>query len=271
VLLDVILEEPRIRDRLRKLVVASSMSIYGEGKYACGEHGAVYPRLRPAAQMAAHEWECRCPQCGRAVNPELTDEAKPLEPTSIYAISKKDQEEMCMAVGQAYGIPTVALRYFNTYGSRQALGNPYTGVVALFSSRLLNGRSPVVYEDGCQTRDFVHVSDVVRANLLIMAAEKANFGVFNVGTGRPVAIREVGELLARRLESDRRPQVVEQFRAGDIRHCVADIGRLERLGYRPEVTLEEGMDEVLRWVGSQQAEDRFDEAQRELLARGLAR
>lgn len=271
VLLDVILEEPRIRDRLRKLVVASSMSIYGEGKYACGEHGAVYPRLRPAAQMAAHEWECRCPQCGRSVNPELTDEAKPLEPTSIYAISKKDQEEMCMAVGQAYGIPTVALRYFNTYGSRQALGNPYTGVVALFSSRLLNGRSPVVYEDGCQTRDFVHVSDVVRANLLIMAAEEANFGVFNVGTGRPVAIREVGELLARRLESDRRPQVVEQFRAGDIRHCVADIGRLERLGYRPEVTLEEGMDEVLRWVGSQQAEDRFDEAQRELLARGLAR
>ena len=162
--------------------------------------------------------------------PLPTDEDKPLHATSIYAISKKDQEEMCLAVGRTYGIPTVALRYFNVYGSRQALSNPYTGVAAIFSGRLLNGKPPVIFEDGLQSRDFVHVSDIVQANLLVMEQDAADYGVFNVGSGRAVTILDVAEALIDHLGCDVEPEIVQQFRAGDIRHCFADISRLRGAG-----------------------------------------
>ena len=154
------------RGRVRKLVVASSMSIYGEGAYACEACGSsVHPKLRPAAQLRDRRWEVECPACGGELKPAPTNEDKPLFPTSVYAVTKQDQEQFCLVVGRAYNIPTVALRYFNVYGTRQALSNPYTGVCAIFSSRLLNDQVPVVFEDGRQQRDFVHVSDIVQANL----------------------------------------------------------------------------------------------------------
>ncbi len=286
VLLDILANESSIRNRLRKLVVASSMSIYGEGKYVCPEHGVVYPRLRPETQLTAREWELHCPVssheghgangdqtvrvCGRLLTPLGTDEEKPLHSTSIYAISKKDQEEMCLAVGRAYGVPAVALRYFNVYGSRQALSNPYTGVAAIFCGRLLNDRPPVIFEDGRQSRDFVHVSDIVQANLLVLGTAAADHGVFNVGTGRALTILDVAQALIDHLHSSAQPEIVQKFRAGDIRHCVADISRIDALGYQPRVRFEDGVAELMGWVRLQTADDHFEQARAELVQRGLA-
>jgi dTDP-L-rhamnose 4-epimerase len=259
------------RGSVRTLIVASSMSIYGAGASACPEHGTVYPKLRPAAQLQAHDWEMRCPVCNRHVAPAPTDEEKPLFPTSIYAINKRDQEEMCLVAGRAYNLPTVALRYFNTYGTRQALSNPYTGVAAIFSGRLLNDKPPVIFEDGNQQRDFIHVSDIVRANLLAMERDEADYEAINVGTGQVVTVREVAETLARGLGKDIAPEIVAKFRAGDIRHCYADISKAERLlGFRPQVSFADGMAELLEWVRTEQAVDNMEQARAELLGRGLA-
>jgi dTDP-L-rhamnose 4-epimerase len=266
VLLDVLANE---KHGVRKLIVASSMSIYGEGQYRCSEHGHVYPRLRPEEQLAAHEWEMRCPICGQPAAPCPTDEDKPLHSTSIYAVTKKDQEEMCLAVGLAYHIPTVALRYFNVYGPRQALSNPYTGVAAIFSGRLLNGRPPVIFEDGLQSRDFTHVSDIVQANMLAMQRDDMAYGSFNVGTGRQLTILDVAEALIDHLGLDVEPEIVAKFRAGDIRHCYADIHRIQAHGYRPTVRFEDGMAELVDWVRTQEAVDTFERARTELTKRGL--
>jgi dTDP-L-rhamnose 4-epimerase len=267
VLLDVLANE---HHRVRKLVVASSMSVYGEGKYRCAEHGEVYPRLRPDEQLAARDWEMRCPVCTQPVEPLPTDEEKPLYPTSIYAITKMDQEVMCLTMGRAYGVPTVALRYFNVYGPRQALSNPYTGVAAIFSGRLLNGKPPVIFEDGQQRRDFVHVSDIVQANLLAMERGEMDYGTFNVGTGRSLTILGLAELLTQYLDGRHPPEIVREFRSGDIRHCFADSGRLQELGYQPWVRFEDGVAELVEWVRSQTAADGFERARRELARRGLA-
>jgi len=255
---------------VRKLIVASSMSIYGEGAYECARDGRVYPRLRPNAQLVQRQWEMRCPHCGEAVKPAPTDEEKPLYSTSIYAISKKDQEEMCLCIGRAYGLPTVALRYFNVYGPRQALSNPYTGVAAIFSSRLLNNNAPLVFEDGLQSRDFIHVSDIVQANLLAMQSDAANYDYLNIGTGRPVTVLDVANVLSRALEKNIEPMIANRFREGDIRHCVSDISKAQRvLGYTPRVSFEDGMQELAAWVREQQAEDRVEMAAGELEKRRL--
>ncbi len=275
-LLDILANESAIRQRVRKLVVASSMSIYGEGKYACPTHGVVYPRMRPAEQLAVRDWEMRCPQCGQHCQALPTDEDKPLHSTSIYAIAKKDQEEMCLTIGRAYSIPTVALRYFNVYGPRQALSNPYTGVAAIFSSRLLNGRPPVIYEDGAQCRDFVHVTDIARANLLAMQCAGMDYGAFNVGTGRRLAIRDIADALTAHLFQAAgrggapQPEIQQKFRAGDIRHCFADIQRIAGWGFAPQVRFEDGVAELVEWVRRQTAEDGFERARQELAQRGLA-
>jgi dTDP-L-rhamnose 4-epimerase len=249
-LLEILVSE---RLEIEKLIVASSMSIYGEGKYQCPECGVVFPRVREDAQLQERRWEMRCPDCLAELQPLATDEEKPLAPTSIYAIGKRDQEEMCLCVGRAYGIPTTALRYFNTYGPRQALSNPYTGTVAIFSSRILNGNPPLIFEDGLQSRDFVHVEDIVQANLLALESSQANYEVFNVGTGERTTILDLAHLLVDRLDrSDLEPQIVQRFRAGDIRHCYADISNIQRkLGYVPRVSLEEGVTDLIRWVCEQ--------------------
>jgi dTDP-L-rhamnose 4-epimerase len=260
------------RDRIKKLLVASSMSIYGEGEYRCPEHGSVAPGLRPEEQLLARQWECVCPECRAELTPVPTRESKPLIPTSVYAITKRDHEELCHVVGLAYGVPTVALRFFNIYGSGQALSNPYTGVAAIFSSRLLNNHAPLVFEDGLQSRDFIHVSDIVRAIVLSLDSEDAVGQTVNLGTGRPVTVRGVSELIAAGLDKDLAPELPATYRMGDIRHCFADPTRAEELlGFKAEVRLEDGIGELLDWVRTQTATDRVEEAAAELAARRLVR
>ena len=269
-LLDILVNEEH---DVEKLVVASSMSIYGEGKYECDECGAVYPKLRTEEQFKARQWDIVCPRCGRVAKPLLTDEEKPLNSTSIYAITKKDQEEMCLTIGRAYGLPTVALRYFNVYGPRQALSNPYTGVCAIFSCRIKNNNPPLIFEDGMQSRDFVSVYDIVAANVLAMEKTKANYGTYNVGTGQPVTIREIARVLTGRYGEKIKTIITNKYREGDIRHCYADITKISALGYKPTVKFEEGMQELAEWVNAQPScnvEDRFAMAQKELEKRKLA-
>ena len=260
------------REQVRKLVVASSMSIYGEGGYTCAHCGPVYPQLRPTTQLLDRRWEMECPTCDSKLQPAPTREDKPLFPTSVYAITKQDQEQFCLVVGRAYGIPTVALRYFNVYGPRQALSNPYTGVCAIFSSRLLNDQQPVIFEDGEQTRDFVHVSDIVRANLLALETDRADYQAVNIGTGTATSIRHVTSLLTEGLGKTIEPDIVGKYREGDIRHCVADISRARALlGYEPQVRLEQGIPELLDWVREQTATDQVAQATAELETRQLVR
>jgi dTDP-L-rhamnose 4-epimerase len=261
------------RGSVRKLVVASSMSIYGEGAYTCPTCGRVAPRLRPAEQLRANDWELHCEQCTATLQPAPTDEAKPLYPTSIYAINKRDHEEMALAFGYAYDLPAVALRFFNIYGSRQALTNPYTGVAAIFCGRMLDGQVPVIYEDGQQLRDFVHVSDIVQACSLAIANPAADYQVLNVGTGRPVSVLQVFQALAGELGFDRGVEILGKFRAGDIRHCYADISRIQGLlGYAPSRTFEDGVRELVGWVASQRASgSTVPDAHAQLAAHGLVR
>ncbi len=262
------------RAGVRKLLVASSMSIYGEGAYFCPSCGPVYPTLRHAEQLARADWQVHCPTCGAELLPEPTPEQKPLFPTSIYAITKRDHEEMALAFGQAYQIPTVALRFFNIYGSRQALSNPYTGVAAIFSGRMLAGQTPVIYEDGQQLRDFVHVSDIVQALSLAMALPGADGQVVNVGTGEPVSVLEVAGLLAQHLGWSGGFEIRNRFRAGDIRHCFADISRIRKLlGYAPRYRFADGVPELIAWVAQQEglALPDADLADRQLQAHGLLR
>ncbi len=269
-LLQILVDDP---GQVRKLLVASSMSIYGEGAYTCPEHGPVAPRLRPPEQLAARAWEPRCSGCGVELTPLPTDEDKPLFPTSIYAINKRDHEEMFLAFAHAYRIPAVALRFFNIYGSRQALSNPYTGVAAIFSGRMLAGKPPLVFEDGRQLRDFVHVSDVVRACELAIERPEADYQALNVGSGRPMSVLEVADALAGELGWAGGVEITEKFRAGDIRHCFADITRIQRLlGYAPKMAFADGVGELVSWVARQQGvPDTVAEATRQLTARGLAR
>jgi dTDP-L-rhamnose 4-epimerase len=270
VLLEEMIKRP---EQFKKLVVASSMSIYGEGAYRCTAcDKKVTPFLRSSEQLAAHDWEFTCTECGSTLLPIGTAEDKPLFPTSVYAVSKQDQEQYCLSVGRAYGIPTVAFRYFNVYGTRQALSNPYTGVCAIFSSRLLNDQPPTVFEDGNQSRDFVHVSDIVQANLLALGSDKGDYEAMNVGTGRPTSVREISALLAKGLGKKIEPEIVGKYREGDIRHCVADISKIRRLlNYEPKVTLESGMEELLGWVSQQEADDRVQAATAELAAHRLVK
>lgn len=260
------------RHEVQKLVVASSMSIYGEGAYRCPLCGPCAPPLREAAQLQAKRWELTCPSCEGAVGPVPTPESKPLAPTSIYAITKRDQEEMCLCIGRAYGVPTVALRFFNVYGDRQALSNPYTGVAAIFSACLLNDQPPLIYEDGRQSRDFIHVSDIVQAVLLALERPEADYRVFNVGTGRATTVAEVAMLLADSLGKRIEPRILQTFRAGDIRHCVADVTQITTaLGFRPRISFQEGMTRLVGWIKGQRPHDGAREADAALRDRGLVK
>src|SRR5215203_1715148 len=265
VLLEAILDQP-----VRKLLVASSMSVYGEGAYET-VHGEPVSRERMPEQLERSEWDL-VDERGRALVPVPTPESKRPALASVYALTKYDQERLCLIFGDAYGLPTVALRFFNTYGTRQALSNPYTGVLAIFASRLLNGKPPLVFEDGRQLRDFVSVSDVVRACRLALERDEANGHALNIGTGRGVTVLEVAEKLARVLDVDVDAEVVGKFRAGDVRHCFADASLArELLGFTARVELEQGMAELAEWLEGQIAEDRVDGAAAELAVRGLTR
>ncbi len=276
--LDAAVNTPTVRDRLKKMVVASSKSIYGEGAYRCEVHGAVYPRFRPLEQLQRGDWQVRCPVegCGRGIESIPTAEDKPLMPVNTYAIGKRDHEEMFLCIGHAYNIPAVALRYWQVYGARQALSNPYTGVAAIFSSRILGGNPPPIYEDGRQLVDFVHVTDIARANALALEHSAADFEAINIGTGAAMSVVDVAWTLIREMGADKQgmaPQVLGKYRPGDTRDCYPDISRARRLlGYEPAVSFEQGATELVSWVRDQQGkvEDRFEQAQSELRDRGLA-
>jgi dTDP-L-rhamnose 4-epimerase len=266
-LLEAVIER---RDRVRRLVAASSMVVYGDGAYRCPDHGDGAPPVRDRDRLLRREWEPVCAHCGRELRPLATAEDAPLRPSSVYGITKRDQEELVLVLGRAYGLETAALRYLNIYGPRQALGNPYTGVAAIFASRVRAGRRPTVFEDGGQMRDLVHVSDVVRATLAAMHEPGAVGTPLNVATGRGVTIAELAFRVAGALGSDLAPEVTGEFRAGDIRHCVADTSRArDALGFEATVALEEGLPELAEWVAGQTPVDRGDEALADLRARGL--
>jgi dTDP-L-rhamnose 4-epimerase len=259
------------RAQLRRFVVASSMVVYGDGAYACEEHGALSRALRPESRLLARQWEPVCPVCGREVTPIPTGEDHALQPSSTYGISKLAQEQLALVLGKANGLPTIALRYLNTYGSRQAMSNPYTGVAAIMAARLLNGRPPTIFEDGQQLRDLTHVSDVVRANLAAAGApEDALYLAYNIGTGRSVRIEQIARALARELGRDIEPEITGEFRAGDIRHCFADVSRARSLlGWEAKVTFAEGAQELAAWAAGEQPEDLTERANAELRAKGL--
>ena len=258
--------------QFRRLVVASSMVIYGDGAYACPEHGEL-PRVpgRTEARMAAGAWEPCCPTCGAEVRPIATREDHPSAPTSTYGVCKRDQEELSLVVGRAYDIPTIALRYLNTYGSRQALSNPYTGVCAIMAMRMLLGKAPVVFEDGGQLRDPTHVSDIASATVAAsLAPESALYQAFNIGVGSPVSIVDMARALGRALGKDIEPLVTGEFRRGDIRHCFADVSRArDLLGWSAAVPFAEGAKELAHWAATQTPEDRTVQANAELRQLGL--
>ena len=265
VLLEALSKKP-----VERLVVASSMSIYGEGLARRGDGELISPEDRPLAQLRRGLWDLR-DGTGEPLTPVPTPETKQPSLSSVYALNKYTQERMSLIVGKAYGIPTVALRFFNVYGPRQALSNPYTGVLAIFASRLLNRRPPLIFEDGLQRRDFVHVRDVAQACLLALTKDSAVGQVFNVGSGESRTVLSIAEDLARVLGvSHIAPQVVEKYRVGDIRHCFADISRSRaELGYAPQVAFRDGLQELAEWLADQVAEDGVDRATAELESRGL--
>ena len=257
--------------RVRKLVVASSMSIYGEGSYRDARGQLVNDVERCFESLRDGDWD-PVDRDGAPLVPVPTAEDKPQCLSSVYALSKYDQERMCLMFGRAYRLPTVALRLFNTYGPRQALSNPYTGVLAIFASRLLNEKRPIAFEDGRQRRDFVNVKDVARAFRLALTREEADFHAINVASGRSASIAEVAEKLADTLHRPAlEPVISGKYRVGDVRHCVADIGAARRLlGFEPLVDLDTGMLELGRWLSAARAVDHTAVAPRELEARGLA-
>jgi dTDP-L-rhamnose 4-epimerase len=272
VLLEGVIERSKNRP-IERLVVASSMSIYGEGLYRAPGGSVSRGIERSAEQLRRHEWEVRNNR-GEALTPVPTPETKPPTLASVYALSKYDQERMSLMIGRAYGIPTVALRFFNVFGTRQALSNPYTGVLAIFASRLLNDNPPMIFEDGLQQRDFVSVYDIAQACRLALEVPDAaaGTGVFNIGSGRPRTVLEVAQKMAEAVGKPHvEPEVSGKYRVGDIRHCFADIRLARRvLGYEPKVEFGEGLAELAEWLQGQQAEDHVAKARAELEAKGLA-
>jgi dTDP-L-rhamnose 4-epimerase len=265
VLLQALVDQP-----VEKLIVASSMSLYGEGLYRTREGELVAGTERSLPQLKARDWEIHG-ENGETLTPAPTPESKLPTLASIYALSKFDQERMCLLMGRAYGIPTVALRFFNVYGTRQALSNPYTGVMAIFASRLMNAKPPMIFEDGLQQRDFVSVRDVAQACRLALETEESAGRVFNIGSGNHYTIRELAERIAGVMGKEYlEPEITGKYRVGDVRHCFADISLAKSiLHYEPKVGIEEGLEELVEWLEGQRAVDRVEQASAELSARGL--
>jgi dTDP-L-rhamnose 4-epimerase len=262
----------RDRGRLRKLVVASSMSLYGEGAYRCEGCGGARAGERDEDRMRGGRWEVPCASCGRDMAPVPTPETKAPEIASVYAATKKNQEDLAVCFGRAFRIPTFALRLFNAFGPRQSLGNPYTGVAAIFLSRLLLGKAPLLFEDGRQTRDFIDVRDVARALLMATEIESEGAHVLNVCTGRATSVIGIADALAARLGVEAKPQALGRYRSGDIRHCFGDPSLARAvLGFEANVGLESGLGELVEWCRAEAATDRVEKGLAELEERGLVR
>ncbi|MFX1465760.1 MAG: NAD-dependent epimerase/dehydratase family protein [Promethearchaeota archaeon] len=254
---------------VKKVVLASSMAVYGEGTYDCEECGVIYPEIRLEKQLVDKIWETQCPNCGKTAVPLPTKESKPLNPGSIYSISKRTQEEMCLLIGKLYGIPTVALRYFVTYGPRQSMRNPYSGVCSIWSSRLFNNKPPIIYEDGLQSRDFIFVKDIVQANILALDKHNGDYLAMNVGTGRQIKIYKLAQEIIQAYNMDISPEVTYRYRKGDVRHLFADISLIkQKLGFTPKHSLKEGIQQFVPWANEMlkagEFADNFDAAHKEL-------
>ena len=264
-----------IRDRglpVEKVVVASSQAVYDEGAYACPTHGRFYGRTRDIERLAAGDYAMHCHACDAVGEPVPTDEAAPMGGENVYAISKADQERLVLTWGRSTGTPVVALRYSCTYGPRQSVFNPYTGVIAIFCTRLMNDSPPLVYEDGKQSRDLIFVEDVARANILVATDDRANGRVFNVGTGQAMEIGALASLLADRLGKPIAPLLPGQFRPGEMRALISDISRLADLGFAPRVDLATGIDRYLDWIRTQgDVKDYFAAAERGLRRKAVVK
>jgi len=263
-----------IRDEnlpVRKVIVASSQAVYSEGAGIClEEHGLVFPAVRPVEQLRAGDFGVHCPHCDRATTPAPTPEDAPIGGETVYAITKVDQERLVLTWGRQTGVPTVALRYSCTYGPRQSVFNPYTGVIAIFSTRLLNGQPPVLYEDGEQTRDFSFVEDIARANLLAATTDKLDGFAANVGSGQATSIREVARLVSDALNIPIEPVARGEFRPGEMRHLLSDTTRIRAAGYEPQISLASGIRRYIEWIGRQMdVRDYFAAAETLLRAKGI--
>ena len=259
---------------IEKVIVGSSNTVYGEGKAYCEECGVIYPDLRGEEQLKNKEWELHCPNCHGTIEPLPTDEKKPFNSSSIYALSKQMQEESAQMIGKTYGINTTILRFFLVYGPRQSLSNPYTGVCGIFSNRLFSGKPPLVFEDGLQTRDFVNVKDVCQALELAMVKKESEGEIYNVASGYPITIKEVAEIITNKINPKLQPVYNQQYRVGDIRHCQADISKIQdELGYRPQFRFKEGIEQFIEWIKPQatqlQKDDASQKALNELKDKGL--
>ncbi len=256
---------------IKKMVIASSRAIYGEGKYKCSVHGFVYPEARTDKDMAQKLFECRCPFCDEFVALTATDERSAIHPTSVYGITKQNQEQMILTVGKSLGIPSVALRYQNVYGPGQSLANPYTGILSIFSTQIKNNNNINIFEDGKESRDFVYIDDVVNATILALTKDEANYEVFNVGSGETTDVSAIAALLKQNYSSDIDIIISGNYRLGDIRHNYANLSKIEKtLGYKPEVSFKKGLENFCSWVNSQEVkEDKYQASIDEMKLKGL--
>ena len=255
---------------IQKIIVASSQAVYSEGAGICPRHGLVFPTVRPVEQLRKGDWEVHCPICGAITKSAPTPENAPVGGETVYGLTKVDQEKLVLLWGKQVGVPAVALRYSCTYGPRQSIFNPYTGVIAIFCTRLLNNFPPVLYEDGEQTRDFSFVDDIARANLLAAESDELDGLAVNVGSGEGVPIRRVAQILSNALKIDIEPEVRGEFRPGEMRHLTSDTTKIRAAGYRPEVKLEEGIQCYIDWIRSQSdIRDYFTEAEQILKSKGI--
>ena len=255
---------------MQKIIVASSQAVYSEGAGICQRHGLVFPTVRPIEQLRKGDWEVHCPICGAVTKSAPTPENAPVGGETVYGLTKVDQEKLVLLWGKQVGVPAVALRYSCTYGPRQSIFNPYTGVIAIFCTRLLNNLSPVLYEDGRQTRDFSFVEDIARANLLAAETDKLDGLAVNVGGGKGVPIREVAQILSKALKIDIEPQARGEFRPGEMRHLTSDTTKIRSAGYKPQIELEEGIQRYIDWIRSQSdIRDYFSEAEQILKSKGI--
>ncbi|MBI3970413.1 MAG: NAD-dependent epimerase/dehydratase family protein [Chloroflexi bacterium] len=271
-LYELLVAGPALQKQVKKVVVATSQAVYGEGRYRCPLHGTQFPGQRPLAQLERREWEPRCPVGGETMTPEPTREDDPPQPHNQYGISKLSQDLICLNLGARYGIPTVAMRYSISQGPRQSFTNPYSGALRIFVQRLLHGRQPIVYEDGRQLRDYVTVWDVARANVLALEDARADFQALNVGGGRALTVLEYAEVVGRTLGLTVSPEVPGRFRVGDTRHAISDISRLRALGWEPQHTLEEAAAGYAGWARVQQDfRDYSDEGAAAMIEQGVVR
>jgi dTDP-L-rhamnose 4-epimerase len=256
---------------IQKVVVASSQALYGEGKYRCADHGTQYPDLRSPTQLERQEWDVCCPVCHEVMDPSWTDEAVAV-PHNSYSLSKRDQEDIALKLGRRYGIPSVAMRYSIVQGPRQSFRNAYSGAMRAFAVRALTGNAPVMYEDGQQFRDFVSIHDVVRANLLVLEDQRAEYRAFNVGADRRVTVQELAELTVAEAGMSPPPEAPGIFRVGDTRHIFSDVSALRALGWSPQVSQRAIVREYLAWASEQpDLRDTFAEAQTKMLESGVLR